>query len=221
MRITKRWLFASLMVIGLCTIQKSQAVDVFNNLSQNYDVSVAMDANAGGNWPYNAEAFVPTVGNDQLASATLVLYLNAIGSTTGTYSVEVWSNSSSAPGTKLFDIATGQTVAGLTTTPTQVTYTPASPIQLTAGTTYWLVLDASAYTGTKSIQSVGTNSTSGVGITGTYMSQKDVSNVWGANFGNSHMNAAINAVPEPSTYALIALSVSMLAFTRKQRRAKA
>lgn len=219
MRITTQWLCAVLMVLGLgSTAQKTQAVDVFNNLSQSYDVSVSMNANAGGNWPYNAEAFVPTVGNDILVDATLVLYLNAIGTTTGTYGVEIWSNTGAVPDTKLFDVASGQSVAGLTTSPTQVTFTPVSPIQLTAGTTYWLVLNTSNYTGTKAIQSVGTNSGSGVGITSSFMSQKDVSNVWGANFGSSHMSASINAVPEPSTWALAALATGTLAFARNRRR---
>ena len=218
MRITNRWLSAALMVLGLCgAAQNSRAVDVFNNLSQNYDVSVTMNANGSGNWSYNAEAFVMSGGNDQLVSATVVLYLNAIGSTTGTYNVEVWSNTGSTPDTKVADIAAGQTVAGLSTTPTQVTFTAASPIQLTAGNTYWLVLDAGSYTGSKAIQAVGTNSSSGVGITSTYMSQKDVSNVWGTNFGSSHMSASINAVPEPSTWALAALATGTLAFARRRR----
>jgi hypothetical protein len=207
--------------IGLCSV--SQASVIFDNLSENLDQGVSMNANGGANWSLNAEAFlVPITGNSQLSDVTLSLALASVGSTTGTYSIEIWSNSGiNQPNIKMFDVATSQTVAGLSTTPSQKVFTPTSTITLTNGTTYWLVLNATTYTGSKQIQSLGTDSSAGTGVSATnFMNQRDAQNLWGTNFGASHMSMKITTVPEPSTYALAALGSGTMWVVRRRRQSR-
>jgi hypothetical protein len=207
--------------IGLCSV--SQAAVIYDNLTENLDQNVLMNSNGGANWSLNAEAFLmPSTGNPVLSNVTLTMALAATGSTTGTYSVEIWSNSgANQPNIKLFDVATSQTVVGLSGNPTQKVYTPTSTITLTNGTNYWLVLNATSYTGSKQIQSLATDSSGGTGVSATtYMNQRDAQNLWGTNFGTSHMSMKITTVPEPSTYALAALGSGTMWVVRRRRQSR-
>lgn len=207
--------------IGLCSV--SQAAVIYDNLTESLDQNVFMNANGGANWSLNAEAFLmPAIGNPQLSDVTLSMALSATGSTTGTYSVEIWSNSgANQPNLKLFDVATSQTVVGLSGNPIQKVFTPASTITLTNGTSYWLVLNATTYTGSKQIQSLGTDSSGGTGVSATtFMNQRDSQNLWGTNFGTSHLSMKITTVPEPSTYALAALASGTMWVVRRRRQSR-
>ena len=207
--------------IGLCSV--SQASVIFDNLTESLDQNVLMNSNGGANWSLNAEAFlVPATGIQQLSDVTLTMALAATGSTTGTYSVEIWSNSGgNQPNIKVFDVATAQTVAGLNGTPAQNIFTPSTTVTLTNGSTYWLVLNATTYTGNKQIQSLGTDSSGGTGVSAnTFMNQRDAANLWGTNFGTSHLSMKITTVPEPSTYALAALATGTMWVVRRRRQSR-
>ena len=207
--------------IGLCSV--SQASVIYDNLTENLDQQVAMNSNGGANWSLNAEAFlVPASGTQVLSDVTLTMALASVGSTGGTYSVEIWSNSvGNQPNIKVFDVATLQTVTGLTTTPAQKIFTPSTTVTLTNGATYWMVLNATTYTGSKQIQSLATDSSGGTGVSATtFMNQRDALNLWGTNFGTSHMSMKITTVPEPSTYALAALATGTMWVVRRRRQSR-
>ena len=207
--------------IGLCSV--SQASVIFDNLTESLDKNVFMNANGSGNWSLNAEAFlVPSTGIQQLSDVTLTMALAATGSTTGTYSVEIWSNSvTNQPNIKVFDVATLQTVTGLSGNPVQKIFTPSTSVTLVNGTTYWLVLNATTYTGSKQIQSLATDSSGGTGVSATtFMNQRDSSTLWGTNFGTSHLSMKITTVPEPSTYALAALATGTMWVVRRRRQSR-
>jgi hypothetical protein len=112
-------------------------------------------------------------------------------------------------------------VTGLTTTPAQKIFTPSTTVTLTNGATYWMVLNATTYTGSKQIQSLATDSPGGTGVSATtFMNQRDALNLWGTNFGTSHMSMKITTVPEPSTYALAALATGTMWVVRRRRQSR-
>ncbi|MEM1966914.1 MAG: choice-of-anchor R domain-containing protein [Nitrososphaerota archaeon] len=64
------------------------------------------------------------------------------GSPSGTLYVRLYSDNNNVPGSSLATIGS-LSVTSLTTSPTEYTFTPASPISLTQGTKYWIVVEYS------------------------------------------------------------------------------
>ena len=213
----------TLFAIAVIGLSSASAADIYNNLSETADQGVAMNSNGNGNWRFNAEAFNTDTLNFNISSVTLQLGLSAFGSTTGTFDIGIWSNDTTGspankPLTLVSNVATGQTVSQITGG--AVTFTPASLITLSPNTTYWVVLDASNYTGTKQIISAGTTSSGGTGVTSNMMLQRDIANTWSQNFpntGTSHMIMAVT-VPEPSTYALGLVATGLVGALARRRK---
>lgn len=223
----KTFFTLALLVAGIPSVR---AMDLFNNLTESADQGVTMSGNGSGNWKFNAEAFTttPYYAKNLVSSVTLYLALNSFGSTGGTFDVAIYSNDTSGspankPGTLVANVATGQTASQIIpTSGAFVTFTPASVISLSDNTTYWVVLDASNYTGSKQIISAGTDSSAGLGVTTNNMLQKDNVGTWSDNFppgGPSHM--IMKVVPEPSTYALGGIATSTLGLMARRRRKSA
>lgn len=207
-----------LVVVGLST---ASAADIFNNILNNQDYLVPMNSTLG-NWQYNAEAFTTPVSTYPLMSTTLVLAASSVGTSTGSFSIELWSDLASAPGSKLADISSGHTISGLglTSTPTNIKFDMFSPYALVSSTSYWIVVNASGLTGGKQLQVVGTNSAIGVGVTANNNMQQGGSPPFSVNFGNpSHMLMVV--VPEPSTYALGFTAMSVMALVARRRKTSA
>lgn len=208
-------------MIGCVLVTASaRGADLFDNLAEPIDQNVSMNSNTAGNWLYNAESFFTTANDFVLRSIRIKLALAPSGTETGLLSLEIWSNTltnqGNQPSVKVADFSTGITTAGLTTDYSTRTFENPGLV-LNASTRYWLVLNASDYTGTRQIFSAGTNSASGVGITNAFMLQKDT-NAWSRNFGNSHMVAQITAVPEPSAYVTAALAALAIAAAARRKR---
>ena len=207
-----------LVVVGLST---ASAADIFNNILNNQDYLVPMNSTAG-NWQYNAEAFTTPVSTYPLMSTTLVLAASSVGTSTGSFTIELWSDLASAPGSKLADISSGLTISGLglTSTPTNIKFDMFSPYALVSSTSYWIVVNASGLTGGKQLQVVGTNSAIGVGVTANNNMQQGGSPPFSVNYGNpSHMLMVV--VPEPSTYALGFTAMSVMALVARRRKTSA
>ncbi len=207
-----------LVVVGLST---ASAADIFNNILNNQDYLVPMNSTLG-NWQYNAEAFTTPVSTYPLMSTTLVLAASSVGTSTGSFAIELWSDLASAPGNKLADISSGHTISGLglTSTPTNIKFDMSSPYALVSSTSYWIVVNASGLTGGKQLQVVGTNSAIGVGVTANNNMQQGGSPPFSVNFGNpSHMLMVV--VPEPSTYALGFTAMSVMALVARRRKTAA
>lgn len=216
------------LALLLAGVTSTQAMDLYNNLSENADDTVNMNAT---NWKFNAEAFnsAADTANSVVRSVTLYLSLFPVGVTAGTFDVAIYSNDTSGtvpnqPGVLFANVATNQSASVITNTSgTFVTFTPGSPISLTANTTYWVVLDATNYTGSKQILSNATYSSSGFRVTTNNMLQKsNAVTSWSDNFpvgGPSHM--IMKVVPEPSTYALGGIATSVLGLMTRRRRQSA
>lgn len=213
-----------LFAIAVIGLSSAPAADIYNNLTETVDQGVPMNANGAGNWRFNAEAFNTDSLNFNIQSVTLKLALGAFGTTTGTFDVSIWSNDTTGspanrPGSLVANVATGQSASQIAPTGGFLTFTPASLIQLNPNQTYWVVLDASNYTGGRQIFSGGTTSSAGSGVTSNMMLQKDVNNTWSQNFpasGTSHMVMSVT-VPEPSTYALGLIATGLVGALSRRR----
>lgn len=217
-------LIFSTIVIG---VPSAHAVDLFNNLSQTPSEQVQLTTSAGaGNWQYNAEAFTTDSLNLQLTGVTLKLGLGALGSTTGSFDVAIWSNNTSgspanSPGNLVATVATGTALDVFSSSTGLLTFTPTSLIQLSPNQTYWVVLNASSYTGTRQIVSFGTTSSAGVSVTSNMMLQSLNGIGWSQNSpstGTSHMLMQVTAVPEPSTYILGCIATGLTGVLIRRRR---
>lgn len=215
-----------LFAIAVMGISSAPAAVLYDNTTESADQGVFMNANGSGNWRFNAEAFNTDSLNFNIESVTLRLALSPFGSTTsGTFDVGIWSNDTSGspankPLTLVANVATGQTAAQIAPLGGFVTFTPASWIQLNPNQLYWVVLDASNYTGNKQIVSAATTSSAGTGVTSNMMLQRDVANTWSQNFpatGTSHMIMTVT-VPEPSTYALGLVATGIMGAVARRRK---
>jgi len=216
----RKLVFSMMMVV--VGLSSAPAADIFNNILAQQDYLVPMNSNGAGVWQYNAEAFTTPVSTYPLMSTTLVLAASSVGSSTGSFTIELWSDSASAPGSKLADISTGNTISGLglTPTPTNIKFDMASPYALASSTSYWIVVNTSALSGGKQLQVVGTNSANGVGVTANNNMQQGGSPPFTTTFGNpSHMLMVV--VPEPSTYALGFTAMSVMALVARRRKTAA
>lgn len=162
----------------------------------------------GADWTFGAQQF-NSGANTQITGATLLL-ARAAGTVTGTYDVEVWTDSANKPGSLVGAIATSQdpnnvSLAG----PQLMSYS--GNVSVSAGTTYWLVMNAS--NNASQLQWQYTNSaptTSGfVGVAGTALLQSadpPTPLSWATPSGitDGRMMMEVTAVPEPATVGLLA-----------------
>lgn len=166
----------------------------------------------GADWTYGAQQF-NSGANTQITGATLLL-ARAAGTVTGTYNVEVWTDSSNAPGTLVGAIATGQSPSGVSLSgPQLMAYT--GNVSVVANTNYWLVMNMSD--NTSQLQWQYTNAaptTAGfIGVTGTSLLESADPPVnpgdplaWATPGGitDGRLMMEVVAVPEPTTLGLLA-----------------
>jgi hypothetical protein len=119
--------------------------------------------------------------------------------------VRLFSDNAGAPGSSLV------TLSGPSSVPTESKYTYTTSYSLTAGTTYWMVVsdanavsNSSAFNWFANAAFAGPTAQNGSGW--SYAGAKQSGNggaTWGSNnAGASFSSISINAVPEPSTYAM-------------------
>jgi hypothetical protein len=145
-----------------------------------------------------------------LQSVILGAFVDGIGSRT----VSIYSNSSNAPGTALFT-SSPTTVSS----PGKYTYS-FSGVTLSPGTSYWVVPDFSVdwswYTEADETDQPTEQNASGYSYLGTKRQTQASPGVW----GNSILpySLSVQAVPEPSTYALAAVGLTVAGLMRARRR---
>jgi hypothetical protein len=130
----------------------------------------------------------------------------------------IYSSVGGNPGTLLAAFNPVNVTAG--TSAMNLSLTTAAPFTLVAGVTYWFVLDGPATTNSLLWNGTNPNTAPTAGGGATFAGYRFSSN-GGSTWANSTLFNAmqINAVPEPSTWALMAAgAASLVAFNRARRR---
>ena len=166
---------------------------------------------------WNGNKFVNDATSRNLQSITLSMDVAA--DTSGSFRVELYSNSGSLPGSSL-GILTGN---GNPATAGLYTYTPSSTITLNPNTTYWVVAKVTSGLGDYSWNYTSTTTHGGTGTLGGFSESFDQGGSWSAENVSfpSMFSVTATAVPEPSSYAAM-LGVAALGFgifNRRFRRA--
>jgi len=91
-----------------------------------------------GDYSLLAVQFVPSV----TASCNQIdLDLKKIGTPSGNVKVKLYSDNSDAPNIQIGDVSNNVACSGISTSFTYIPFTLSTPIALTSGTKYWIVLD--------------------------------------------------------------------------------
>lgn len=141
------------------------------------------------------------------------LTINSAGPSAPAFTVKLYSDSSSAPGTAL----------SLLTTTDNATYKPASAIPLARLTTYWLVLSSvggnpSNYNYVPGTFSAGSPS-DGWSIPTHMFTSSNSGGSWADSIGAYTLFSVLaTSAPEPSSYLLVGAGLAALFFVRARRR---
>lgn len=170
-----------------------------------------------------SEVWIAQGFNTGTSASSLTIQSISLGlatlSESASATVSIYSNNSGSPGSLLFT-SSSVTVTGTT----QVRYDfPFSGANLTASTGYWVIPSAGvqwfqvAASGGSPIAQNGSSYSSLGGI------ESDTSDIvpgdWAVS--SSRYSISVQAVPEPSTYALAALGIGVAGFVRARRRKSA
>ena len=194
--------------------------------------SVVILANNTGNTEFNtafttnedwqAQAFTTTATGYTLTDVALLLSNST--ATTGTFDLSIYDSTGtdSSPGAKVADVRTGINVATFGETPTIYDVSGLS-IPLSPSTQYYLAVTATNLigTGTYGIEWSYTLDTTGTGFPSAYSYSNDGGATWNnpPDFTNPSMmriQAETTAVPEPSTYALLGISLAVVGYARRR-----
>jgi hypothetical protein len=207
-------LVSTLLTVALsATATSSLALEVLaDNLANTRNGGQSVNDNS---WP--AQAFTTTSTAFVLDSITL----NMSKDTGATGSVELIVYDSSGtlvrPGTAASSVFATIDVSSLLTSPADVTISSLNVV-LSPSTTYYLVLRGVGSTAGFDALWSYTNTTTGTGFPSRYSESNDGGATWDLPVLSSPQKMSINAVPEPSTYALAGLSAITVIFTARRRR---
>jgi hypothetical protein len=204
----------ALVVSGLVSGSIATAEVVFGNLGATGTAALSStntDFGPTDGTRALAQGFTTGSSNDYLTlqSITLGLFDNT---SPDLRTVSIYSNNAGSPGTSLFT-SSSQAV----TTTNKYTFTFANP-KLNANTTYWIVPGgpASWY-----VENGFTNPTeqngSGYAFVGTRLSTVGTGGPWTSS-GLTSYSVSIQAVPEPSTYAMAAIGAGVAGLMGWRRR---
>jgi hypothetical protein len=160
----------------------------------------------------------PTALTYSLSSVTLSLETDTEGATSGaTYDVSLYSSNAGLPGSLIATISSGNLVSNLSTTATNKIFNLSADadVLLSGSTSYWLVLSSTSDTGGNAYWSF-TGSPASNTAPGTLDSSAESlqgpSGTWTQDTTTQFKMEIIApaTVPEPSTYALMALGALMM-----------
>ena len=238
---TKQWVRCLLVGAMLAlSVGSAQALVVFDNLANTHD-GASQTADVDGFQRYLAQSFItdsgPLLG---VGSITLYMDLNATGGS-GTAQVSIWSSDPAYASTVPQPLNLWSTLTSPASIGAMGNYTFTSPDQvaLSPNTMYWVVLSS---TGTSVFDWYNTDMTPATGYKNqivkannawyptdpnnpnTYPAAFSETYVSGINWGgdvNAPFQLSIDAVPEPSTYALLVISLGVVGYARKKMNLKA
>ena len=172
------------------------------------------------NTRWAGQAFATTATAYTITDVTLELV--NIYSCTGAFSISIFDSLGvdGRPSGLVADVMTGNDAASITT-PALFTYTPVSGILLAPSTTYYLVLRGTSLDSEIGWSYASDGSGSGGGFPSNESSYNNNVHTWSPPSLTSTpqimiINASATAVPEPSTYALLCISLGVVGFARKK-----
>ena len=159
-----------------------------------------------------------TFGALKLNSVTLSLFAQT---TNRNATVSIYTGTSAPTTLVTGGVSDNPLVSVNAGTPSLVTFSfsadPQSGLQLLANTQYWVVFDTTGVFWADS-GSQPTNNLNGSTYTYSATSRKNGSNTWVAASGYSGVGISLNAVPEPSTYALAGIGAGIAGLAQLRRR---
>lgn len=208
-----RWLVLGLALAILPSTVRAEIV--FDNTTQAVDGAAQLSVNGASSWNYGAQQF-NTGANTAVSSVSLLLNRSGTG---GTFSVELWSNAivsgTAVPGTLIGTLGSGATDGLVAFVPTLTTFSN-TVAGLTENTDYWVVFNATSVGPGQTYWSY--TSGGGTGVTGTGFMKTDDGAGFLESYGTYRGIMSVQAVPEPSTYALAAIGFGIAGCVRARRR---
>ena len=243
---SKRWVRCLLAGAMLAlTVGSAQAYVAFDNLN-NADFGASQPGSIPVQTGYSPDTFdLTTTGNmfgqafTATGPATLVdvvlrLATNSLytQSTNGTLAVSVWDDTNAftigAPGTKLYDFTGTEPTS---TIYADITFTAPANSSVTAGNTYWVVVSTTGDRiydwafNSPADQPYVLDPTRNAWYNNATAQNSSVdlntltfdNTVWDASNANDQpFQMQVDAVPEPSTYALLVISLGVVGYARKR-----
>ncbi len=197
-------LFAAATVI--CTQVAVADTDLFNSLAGTSIGNNPVDSSTGSGPLY---ASFSTTSQFNLTGIDLVLA--SLYNSPGTFSVGIYSDSSTTPGALLQNLGTFND-SSLNPTPSVFTVGLTTPYTLDSNSRYWLGLSSANSSSAWSI----TSDTTGVGVAAESYANSALG-VQANSTGPYQMRVFGTAVPEPSTWSLIAVGAVVLGFAARRQ----
>lgn len=208
-----------LLAIASCLVASTsvRAETVFSSLSGTYASNVPVGL-TGVDWTYAAQQF--NTGTNTLVT-DVTLNLSNVGGNNGSFGVEIWTSGSAGPVSLVAAIASSQSQGSISGLRNNYSYSGA--VAVSAGTDYWVVMNASTMNGQLlwSYTDDPASSAGFIGVVGTSLLQTtDSPPAWSTPGGvtTGRMQMSVTAVPEPSTLALAGLGIAAGAAAAARRR---
>jgi len=199
------WLILATSVwIGLVDRNQVVAADIlFSSIDGDTAESIQLGTFQASYWRYAAQQFQTHFSNE-LTEVQLQLF--RVGSTPGSFNVEVWSNGAgNVPGSLQQTLVSGYNFVSVPTSSQAITFEVTSA--LNKFTNYWLVIDAQNVTG-GNLQWALTDNSTGTGVAGrSTLRNTDTSTAWETTFPGNYGRMEIVAVPEQGTLPLAGIGL--------------
>jgi hypothetical protein len=215
---------ACLAVVAVAFEPHARGETIFTNLpGQPGTIASNLPVGAtGADWTYGGQQF--NSGSNTLITDVSLLLARGAGTVTGTYDVEIWTDSSNKPGSLLGAIATGQDPNGVSLAGPQLMSYSAASVSVFANTDYWVVMNMSNNASQLQWQytNASTSSAGFIGVTGTELLQSadppaPLSWATPAGITQGHLMMSVTAVPEPASVGLMAFGAAGLGIMALRR----
>lgn len=201
-------------IILISSAMTAKSAVISDNLTNNQD-----GLNFFSPTTWRAQSFSTTGADFRLTRVQINAFYS--GLTAGTFSLDVYdaTGSGTTPGTFVANVASNVDYTNLTTSLSNIYDANNLNILLNPSTKYFLVVKAGTMTGGSFIWGTTANNTQVVGFPSEHSDSTNSGSSWGpASLANPQI-MKINAVPEPSTYAMGAIaSVVLAGFARRKNR---
>lgn len=202
-------------ITSCCSIHEAQSAMIVSTLTSTTTFAVSGNVTATA---WKAQQFTTDAQAYALDQITLMLQSSSNANTTSPLEVSIFSDSSGEPGVQLVSLTGNLTPSTPLNTRTAFSYTPTAPLNLTANTSYHILLRSSGsgfynwglpFNGTVNVTGPGTASAN-------RESSNDSGGSWTQNATPFFFSVEGTAVPEPSSALLVGLSSLVLLIRRKR-----